>query len=64
MVNGSLPSDIESVWGVSDRDRETAVFLIGEWGLDVFRSSAIHVAAVHEQERLARKRASDAKVRK
>lgn len=51
---GALPSDIEGVWGGGRLDsngalaENTARFLIGEWGLERFRGSAVHKAAVQD----------------
>jgi hypothetical protein len=47
-----LPDDIELVWGQGRLDSngmlaaDTARYLIGEWGLERFRTSAIHNAAL------------------
>ena len=47
-----LPEDIEQVWGGGKLDSsgmlaaDTARFLIGEWGLERFRASALHTAAI------------------
>jgi hypothetical protein len=52
VVSDGLPADVEAVWGVSDRSRETAVFLVGAWGLAAFRSSVVHQLAVAERGRV------------
>jgi len=49
-----LPDDIERVWGQGRLDSsgfpaaDTARYLIGQWGEDAFRRSAIHRAAVQD----------------
>jgi hypothetical protein len=54
---GPLPEDIERVWGQGKLDgsgmpaAETARILIQAWGLETFRTSAIHRQAVLELER-------------
>lgn len=52
-----LPPDIEEVWGGGKVDAtgqpaiNTARVLIDGWGLDGFRNSAIHIAAIKETQR-------------
>jgi hypothetical protein len=46
---GDLPLDILAVWGGSEESKATARSLIREWGLDGFRSSALHTQALSEQ---------------
>ncbi len=53
--NGLLPSDVESVWGVSDRSRVAAAHLIEVWGLSAFRDSWVHRMAVQEGARVPRR---------
>ena len=57
-VNGGLPADVLAVWGVSEKDIRMAEHLVGAWGLETFRGSAIHKAAVQEKERLVRRKLS------
>jgi hypothetical protein len=51
-----IPADIGAVWGGGRLDGnghpaiETARFLINEWGLDRFRNSALHRAALDVRE--------------
>lgn len=53
---GPLPPDIEEVWGRGVLDgsalpaENTARSLIGAWGLDAFRESALHRVALTERE--------------
>lgn len=55
-----LPPDIEQVWGKGRKDSsgmvaaDTAEYLIGVWGLEGFRRSALHQAAVAEVARRGR----------
>jgi hypothetical protein len=57
IFTGILPPDVEAVWGGGKLDgsghsaEETARYLIGQWGLDTFRESAIHQQALAEIER-------------
>lgn len=66
-ADDSLPPDIEAVWGRGRRDAngalaaDTARYLIGEWGLERFRRSALHRTALGEEQRAAMKAASDPK---
>lgn len=52
-----LPPDIEQIWGQGRKDStgcpaaNTARYLIGEWGLERFRGSALHKAALEEERR-------------
>jgi hypothetical protein len=48
----NLPADIELVWR---SDPETARFLIDGWGLEEFRGSALHQAALGERRRAQEK---------
>jgi len=51
-----LPADIEAVWGRGKLDGNghpaigTAEYLIEQWGLEVFRRSALHRAALDVRE--------------
>jgi hypothetical protein len=49
---GELPPDIAEVWKGSDEN--VARGLIGAWGLDAFRASALHRVALTERESEAR----------
>lgn len=55
-----LPPDIEEVWGGGKLDgsgqpaHKTARTLIAAWGLEEFRTSAIHRNAIRELEREAK----------
>jgi hypothetical protein len=48
-----LPEDIASIW--TGEEERTARTLIDAWGVDVFRRSAIHRAALNDRERLSKK---------
>jgi hypothetical protein len=53
---GPLPPDIAAVWagkldGMGQPAENTARFLIGAWGLDGFRGSALHKQALAEIRR-------------
>ena len=52
--NVSLPRDLEQVWGVSPESRAMAASLVAEWGVEKFRSSALHTAALKNGEREAK----------
>ena len=60
---GELPGDVEIVWGrgvvdASGQPTETtARILIGSWGLEVFRHSAIHLRALGSTSHKAKSRA-------
>lgn len=46
--DAKLPADIAAIWGHSPDDMKTAQHLIGAWGLDRFRDSQLHKAALQE----------------
>lgn len=50
---GEIPDDIAQVWviGKLPMDEQTVRTLIGSWGMDVFRDSAIHKRAVLDADR-------------
>jgi hypothetical protein len=62
-----LPADIERVWGEGRLDSsgmlaaDTARYLIGEWGVDRFRASAVHRGAREDRRRASAARVEDAK---
>lgn len=48
--NGVPPTDIMEIWG----NNEAALDFMREWGVDAFRQSKLHQAAVLEHERQMR----------
>ena len=54
--HGPLPPDVAAIWGHPPHraaDEATARILISTWGLDEFRSSALHKTALAEKARTA-----------
>jgi hypothetical protein len=52
--HGSLPPDLAAIWGHPPHrvaDEATARILVAAWGLDAFRTSALHRAALQEKAR-------------
>lgn len=52
----TLPKDIIEIWR-TPADQETARRLIEAWGLEAFRTSAIHLMALGEIERVKKRKA-------
>lgn len=53
--HGALPPDIAAIWGhppVRVEDEATARILIGVWGTEEFRGSALHQAALADRAHL------------
>jgi hypothetical protein len=54
--HGPLPHDIAAIWGhppIRHQDEATCRILIGAWGVDEFRGSQLHQAALQDRARSA-----------